>query len=183
MRKLFSLLALQVFVIQGCDSIGADDTSATTFEKTQDDASHTRVITIFLKPQQDPGFIPLLEGRVVEAAPVSAVAVTEARGNQIINGIDVVHIGKSCSALQDTYPDLRSCEETETARLQYGDVESTVVADSDGFASLSLGDAEMYRLKVKSWATDEDTKCFWGGQETIDVVATTVTIPLLVFCE
>lgn len=185
MYKFFGVTLPVIFallVLQGCDSIGAGTTES-TIEKTQDDASHTRAITVFLKPQQDPGYIPVLEGRVVEAAQVSARAVVEARGNLTINDVDVVHIGKSCAALRDAYPDLLSCEEAETVRFEYGDVETTVVTDSDGFASLFLGDAEKYRLKVKSFATDEDAKCFWGGQETIDVEATTVTIPLLVFCE
>jgi len=48
---------------------------------------------------------------------------------------------------------------------------------------LSVGDSEQYRLRVKSWATEEDAKCFWGGQETLGTTAADVTVKVRVFCE
>ena len=111
------------------------------------------------------------------------VPVTMARGTVLTAGVDVVHIGASCQMLQETYPAMRDCVEEETAEFQYGAVESTAVTDTDGFAQLYIGGSERYRLRVKSWATKEDAKCFWSGQESFDSAVSEVTVQVLVFCE
>ena len=143
----------------------------------------TRLISVYLKPQQDYGYAPLFEGRIITAEPVTTVPVAMARGTVLTAGIDVVHIGASCQELQQTYPGLRDCAEEETADFRYGAVESSAVTGASGFAQLTVGDSEKYRLKVKSWATEEDAKCFWGGQEILDSAATVVDVQMLIFCE
>ena len=184
--KLIIVLGVQGLFLHACDagySETGDVVSATVASKTQNDAVPARLITVYLKPRQDLGYIPLFDGRVVVAESVSMVPVTMARGTVVTAGVDVVHIGASCQMLQETYPAMRDCVEEETAEFQYGAVESTAVTDTDGFAQLYVSGSGRYRLRVKSWATEEDAKCFWGGQESFDSAVSEVTVQVLVFCE
>jgi len=157
--KLIIVFGVQGLFLHACDA-GYSDTgdvvSATVASKTQNDAVPARLITVYLKPRQDLGYIPLFDGRVVVAESVSMVPVTMAKGTVVTAGVDVVHIGASCQMLQETYPAMRDCVEEETAEFQYGAVESTAITDADGFAQLYVSGSERYRLRVKSWATDED---------------------------
>jgi len=184
--KLIIVLCLQGLFLHACDggfSESIDLDSAAVTSKAQNDAVPARLISVYLKPQQDFGFSPLFDGRVVVAEAVSLVPVTMAKGTVLTAGVDVIHIGASCQVLQETFPDMHDCVEEETAEFQYGAVESTAVTNADGFAQLYVGGSEKYRLRVKSWATEEDAKCFWGGQETLDSAVSDVTVPVLIFCE
>ena len=188
--KLAVLLCLQGLVLHACEAGLSESVEAGLSESDdavpavkQNDAVQTRLISVYLKPLQDFGYIPLFDGRIVVAEPVTTVPVTMAKGTVLTAGIDVVHIGTSCQVLQETYPELRDCLEEETAEFRYGAVESTATTNSDGVAQLYVGDSDKYRLRVNSWATEEDARCFWGGQETLDLNSTDVTVQVLIFCE
>ncbi len=184
--KLLIVLCLHGLLLQACDaslSESDDALSAPLIGMAQNDAMPARLISVYLKPQQDFAYTPLFGGRIVVAESVSMVPVTLAKGTVLTAGIDVVHVGESCEVLQSTYPELRDCEEQETAEFHYGAVASTAVFNADGYALLTVDGGKKYRLRVKSWATEEDARCFWGGQGVLDSVATELTVPVLVFCE
>lgn len=185
-HKLMVVLCLQGLALHACDadfSESDDEVSAIVTGKVQSDGVQTRLISVYLKPLQDSNYTPLFDGRIVVAESVSTVPVTVAKGSVLTEGVDVVHVGASCQGLQETYPEIRNCEEEETAEFQYGAAESTATINAEGFTQLYVGDSEKYRLRVKSWATEEDANCFWGGQETLDSAATDITLQVHVFCE
>lgn len=191
--KAFLKAALLVSVVAGCDVdepmiIGTDSSEGdgevgAASEKAFDDYLPARTISLYLQPQLPNSHTAVLDRRVVTAEPVYPVPASMARAQGLTDGVDVVYVGKSCSGLMARYPDLYNCVEEETVEFEYGETIATVETNSEGFASIVLGGAEKYRLRVQSWATEEDAKCYWGGEETIDASESEIKIPLLVFCE
>jgi|GEM_PF-2816978 len=182
------IVSVAVFTAIGLIACDATDTSISDNSNSADtkllnDGIKNRAVTVYLVPEQDYSFVPVFNDRVVLAEPVYTVPVDMARGTATVDGTEVVYVGESCEVLQVTYPDIHDCVQEETAEFTYGDVEATVATDNEGSASLRLGDAENYRVRVKSWVTEEDAKCFWGGSETLGATETEVSIPVLVFCE
>lgn len=165
------------------DPLLVDDSVKAENSKSFNDGTQSRVLSVYLNPEPDYSFLPEFNGRIVVAEPVYTVPVDMARGKAIVDGVAVVYVGESCDTLLAGYPDIQDCTQEETAEFQYGEVESTATTDSDGFATLTPGNAAKYRVRVKSWVTTEDDKCFWGGSETIGSEDTEVSVPVLVFCE
>lgn len=182
----FALLALvQAFFLVACDA-SSEDATQTVIKSGQvqnDPLVSSRSVVVTLEPQQDYRYVPSFNGRVILAEPVTTVAANMAKGDIEVDGVNVVYVGESCEQLLQRYPQLENCQEEGTAEFRYQEIETTALTDDDGYATLSLGNAEKYRLRVTSFATDEDDKCFWGGQKTIGITETTVTVPMLIFCE
>ncbi len=142
----------------------------------------SRLISVKLEVPQPHTYTPFFADRAVVAEPVYSVPVTTARGQAVMQGVSVIYVGDDCISLQARY-DLLDCVEEETAEFKYGEAEATVTTNFDGYTDVYLGDAEKYRLRVVSFKTAEDPKCFWGGAKTVVSTDTSVAIPMLVFCE
>jgi len=148
-----------------------------------DDVQPSRLVTVYLQAQPNSGFIPSYADRVIVAEPVSVIPVKRAEGKAVVQEIEVNIIGESCEQMRTKYHTLSGCEEVDTVKLEYGQIEVSATTDTEGFAALHLGDHEKYRLRVQSWVTREDAKCYWGGSEILERDDTTLKIPVLVFCE
>lgn len=184
MHRFFIPACLSILVLVGCeadDSLVSDEVTESL--KVQSDEGFSRSISLYLEPQQTVRFTPDFNGRVIFSEPVYTVPTSAARAQRQVDGINVVYVGKSCESLRVKYQDLYDCVEEETVKFEYGETESTAETDSEGFAAMLLGSAEVYRLRVQSWAAREDGKCYWGGEETVTDSQSEVKIPLLVFCE
>lgn len=185
MCRLFIVVCVQILLLAGCDAADplSGDADGDVTAKLPSDDVPDKLVSIYLEPQFPSSHTPVLGNRIVVAEPVYTVPVSIARASGLVDGINVVYVGLSCQHLLAKYPESSDCTEEETAEFEYGDVVSTANTDAEGFASLLLGGAEKYRVRVQSWATEEDSKCYWGGEETIDVSESAVPIPVLVFCE
>ena len=189
MHKFFILICCIALV--SCDAAEPSADSAKTIivdddngnAKSLNDDAPGRLVTLFLEYQLPNSYTPAIDGRTIVAEPVYTVPGSMARGQGLVDGITVVYVGASCSELQSKYSSLYDCVEQETDVLQYGEAESSTTTNSDGFASMYLGDAGKYRLRVQSFVTVEDPKCYWGGERSINLGESDVSIPLLVFCE
>ena len=166
-------------LLAACDSSVPDPVLGAAL----DDGLEKRLVTVYLQAEPGSGFFPTYVDRIVIAEPLNLVPKTRAEGKAIIQNTDTIIIGESCQQLRSNYSDLISCAEVDAVDFEYGETEATGVTDTEGFAALYLGSHEKYRLSVKSWATREDDKCYWGGSVTLEQTETTLAIPVLVFCE
>lgn len=187
-RKILQSVAV-FFVVAGCDSDmpadSADSTSASIpgMAAALDDEENSRLVSVYLQSEPGSGFIPMYVDRVVVAEPVIVVPSLRAEGKAIVSNIDTTIVGSSCDELASKYPSLSSCAEVETVEFQFGEPLYTAVTDREGFAALFLGGHDKYRVRVQSWATAEDSKCYWGGSEILEANLASIGIPVLVFCE
>ncbi len=165
--------------MSGCDSGEVDPTLGAALNDEQE----KRLVTVYLQAEPVSGFFPTYVDRIVVAEPLNLVPKTRAEGKALIQNTNTVIIGESCQQLRTDYSDLISCAEVDAVDFEYGESEATGVTDTEGFVALYLGSSDQYRLSVKSWATREDDKCYWGGSATLEQSDTTLAIPVLVFCE
>lgn len=178
--RSFLLLTSLIFVVS-CDSNTAG--KGPGLGAALDDAPKTRLVSVYLQAQPNNGFIPVYADRIIAAEPMTLVPKIRAQGKAIVQDIDTIIVGSSCDQLRSDHPQLLSCEEVDAVDFKYGKTESTVTTDAEGFAALYLGEHEKYRISVKSYATREDPHCFWGGSEVLEATASSLAIPLHVFCE
>lgn len=184
--KLVALAAVQIFLLTACDAANplsdaaVDDTAMTNALKVN---AGNRALSLYLEASTTSSYVPIFENRLVIAEPVYTVPVTVVRAQALVDGVNVVYYGESCPELQKKNLDIRDCVVEETVEFRQGEIESTVITDSEGFANIHLSDTGKYRLRVQSFATKEDSKCYWGGDAVVDDGVAEVAIPLYVFCE
>lgn len=159
----------------------ANDSSVVKLDDSVADAS-TRLLTVYLQLDSSNGYQPVYADRIVVAEAVLPQLSKKAEGRMLVQGVDTVVIGTNCQQLQLRYPEMTECAIVDSMDVSYGEIQSTATTDQEGFASLEVGQGDV-RVSMRSWPTVEDEKCHWSGSSVAKENATSVAIPLLVFCE
>lgn len=145
-------------------------------------AAESHTVSVYLVADNLSGYSPEYSDRVLLAEPVVQLVSRQARARRVVQGIDTIVIGDSCSELHQRYSDLISCELSETVAPHYQEPVASATTDSEGFAAFNLGQGS-YRISLQSWHTLEDSACYWGGSTLVADQQTSVGISLMVFCE
>ena len=177
------LLFAAYLCVAGCESADTPDTASPSIGAAHNGAENTRLVSIYLQSEPNNGFIPVYADRVVIAEPVIVVPKMRAEGRAVVQDVNTIILGSTCSDLYRKYPALSDCDEVETIEFEYGEAESTTTTDTEGFSALMLGQHDKYRVSIQSWVTAEDDKCYWGGSEILENDDSTLGVPVLVFCE
>lgn len=189
-RKIFQSTVVGVLLV-GCDSDNSAESIDASSQMSDDPAiaaalnnnESSRLVSVYLESEPNNGFIPMYIDRVIVAEPITLVPKVRAEGKALVSDVNTTIVGSSCDELVEKYPALSSCTEVEDVEFKYGDPEYTATTDREGFAALFLGSHDKYRVRVQSWVTAEDNKCYWGGSEILQANLSSVGIPVLVFCE
>lgn len=183
-----SAVATGLFVfLVSCSSSGLDQEvpamGAATGDVSHDDSElPARLVTVFLTLDTANGYQPVYSDRIIVAQLAEPAIAERAEGKMLVQGIDTVVIGSSCEDLLQRYSEMSECKMVESMEVDYGEIQATATTDYEGFASLEIGHGD-YRVSLRSWPTIEDEKCHWSGSAVIKGDATSIGIPLLVFCE
>jgi len=167
-------------VEQGVPEMGAANQSTNT--RLNDAEESTRLLTVYLQLDSNSGYQPVYADRVVVAQAVLPKIGKVAEGRMLVQGIKTTVVGSNCNGLLQRYPEITECVIADSMEVTFGDIQSTATTDQEGFASLEVGQGDV-RVSMRSWPTVEDDKCHWSGSTVAKHNATSVAIPLLVFCE
>ncbi|OED36769.1 hypothetical protein AB833_25480 [Chromatiales bacterium (ex Bugula neritina AB1)] len=142
-----------------------------------------RRVVVYLTAQAATGFFPEIAGRIVDVSFVHQQSTVTATARLTTNGIETFIVGASCANLQTRYPDLLSCEKSETTRMGVGEIATSARSDQEGFLSFSVLRESEYQLDLKSRKTREDDNCYWGGSVVLPAQVTSLELPMHVYCE